>query len=129
MTKKYRVIFQGLGEDRERFKSRMARLGVRPDSVDLMIEKAPVIMKQGLSFELSMRYANAVRKAGGIAEVLECTDLERTEDPAVSIASFTDFVMCPQCGLKQHKARHCVKCGFRLAKAEHRLESKNAAGY
>ncbi len=128
MTKKYRVIFHGLAGDKEDFKSRMINLGASPEIVDQMIQKAPVILKQDLSFEFSTRYADAVRKAGGMAEVQEHGYFEESMNQAISIASFRDFTMCPECGLKQQKRQTCIRCGCRLVKTEKGLESKNVAG-
>jgi hypothetical protein len=128
MTKKYRVLFYGLSGDEEDFRSCMAHLGAPPEAVDKMITKAPVILKEGLTSAFSARYADAVRKAGGMVEVQEHGYLEESMNHTISIASFKDFTMCPECGLKQQKRETCVKCGFRLVNMEKGLEPKNVAG-
>jgi len=128
MTKKYRVLFRGLSGNKEDFKSRMSHMGASPEAVDDLIRKAPVILKQDLTLEFSTRYADAVRKAGGKAEVQEHGYFEESMNHTISIASFKDFTMCPECGLKQQKGETCVKCGFRLVKMADGLEPKNVAG-
>ncbi|MBW1900446.1 MAG: hypothetical protein JRJ20_02305 [Deltaproteobacteria bacterium] len=128
MTKKYRVLFYGLSGDEEGFRSCMGHLGALPEAVDKMITKAPVILKEGLTLAFSTRYADAVRKAGGMAEVQEHGYFEASMNHTISIASFKDFTMCPECGLKQQKRETCVKCGFRLVNMENGLEPKNVAG-
>ena len=106
----------------------MISLGAPPEVVDKMIGKAPVILKEGLTLEFSMRYANAVQMAGGIAEVQEYGHFEEPMNQPISIASFKDFTMCPECGFKQQKRETCVKCGFRLVKMKNGLEPRNVAG-
>ena len=125
MVKKYRVVFHGLSDNKEQFKSRMVLLGAPPEVVDKMIRKGTVILKQDLTLEYSTRYAEAVRKAGGIVEIQEHGCFEDVQ-PMNSIASFKDFTMCPECGLKQPKRERCVKCGFKLVKIEIGREPINA---
>lgn len=80
MIKKYRVLFLGLSSNKEAFKLRMIRLGAPPETVDRMIDKAPVILKEGLSSKNSRLYADAVQKAGGIIEILEYESFEEPDD-------------------------------------------------
>lgn len=128
MKKKYRVFFYGLSGNEEDFRLCMAQLGAPPEAVDKMLTKAPVILKEGLTSAFSARYADAVRKAGGMVEVQEHGYPEESMNHTISIASFKDFTMCPECGLKQQKRETCVKCGFRLVNMENGLEPKNVAG-
>jgi len=107
----------------------MARLGASPESVDMMIRKAPVILKEGLDPAYSRRYADAVQEAGGIAEIQRYEPVEGSENHAMVIAPFEDFTMCPECGLKQQKKDICVRCGFRLAITGNGLEPRNVAGH
>lgn len=129
MTKKYRVLFNGLSGDKENFKSRMVSLGAPPEVVDKMIGKAPVILKEGLTLESSTRYAKAIRTAGGIAVVQGYGYSKKSINQPVPIASFKDFTMCPECGLKQQKGEACVKCGFRFVKMKNGMEPRNVAGH
>lgn len=129
MEKKYRVLFQGLSGDAEQFKSRMSRLGASSDIVDIMIQKAPVVLKQDLTFDFSTRYANAVRKAGGIVDVQEHGYFEESVNHSFPIASFKDFIMCPECGLKQQKKQTCARCGFGLNKMKTGPEPRHVAGH
>ena len=128
MVKKYRVLFYGLSGDEVSFKSRMVHLGAPPKVVDKMIAMAPVILKEGLTLEYSTRYANAVQKAGGMADVQEHGCFEESMNHTISIASFKDFTMCPECGLKQQRRETCAKCGFRLMDIAKGLEPRNVAG-
>lgn len=116
MVKKYRVLFQGLLEDKEAFKAQMIYLGAPPESVDKMIQEAPVILKGGLSLGAARQYADAVREAGGRVMIQEYGYSEETmrNSYVSSIASLEDFTMCPECGLKQPKGEICERCGFRL---------------
>jgi len=128
MTKKYRVLFHGLSDNEERFKSRMALLGAPPEVVDKMISMGTVVLKQDLTLEFSSRYAEAVREAGGIVEVQEHGYFEEATRPMNYIAPFKDFTMCPECGLKQQKSETCLRCGFRFVKPGNRSEQRNVSG-
>lgn len=128
MVKKYRVLFYGLSGDQVSFKSHMGRLGAPPEVVDKMIAMAPVILKEGLTLEYSARYADAVQKAGGIADIQEHGYVGESVNHTITIASFKDFTMCPECGLKQQKRKTCAKCGFKLVDITKGLEPKNVAG-
>ena len=129
MPKKYRILFLDLSINEEGFKIQMAHLGVSPETVDIIIEKAPVILKEGLDSKSSTLYADAVRNAGGIVEIQEDNPAEKVVTHAIAIAPFKDFTMCPECGLKQHKSKVCIKCGFKFRKIENGLESGNVAGH
>jgi hypothetical protein len=128
MVKKYRVLFYGLSGDEVSFKSHMRHLGASPEIVDKMIAMAPVILKEGLTLEYSARYADAVQKAGGIADIQEHGYFEESVNYTFTIASFKDFTMCPECGLKQQKRKTCAKCGFKLMDISKESEPKNVAG-
>ena len=116
MDKKYRVLFHRLMGDEETFKARMVRMGVPPETVSEMIRKAPVVLKTDLSLGDSRQYADAIQEAGGRVTIQENGHFEGSKriNHSVSIASFQDFTMCPECGFKQPKAEACVKCGLRL---------------
>ncbi len=79
MIRKYRVLFLGLSSNKEDFKLRMVRLGAPPETIDQMIERAPIILKEGLTSKNSRLYADAVQEAGGIIEVLEYESVEEPE--------------------------------------------------
>ncbi len=129
MPKKYRVVFHGISGDAADFKSRMVRRGAVPATVDAMVRKAPIILKQGISLDFASRYAEAVRKAGGRVMVQEWNGPEKSGREPISIASFKDFMMCPECGFKQQKREFCLKCGSRLVKTAQSVEPKNVAGH
>ncbi len=116
MNKKYRVLFHGLVGDEESFKARMIDLGAPPETVDRMLGKAPVILKEDLPPATARRYADAVQAAGGRVTIQECGYFVEPihNRSKVSIASFEAFTMCPECGFKQQKGKACVKCGFQF---------------
>ena len=116
MIKKYRVVFLGLRENEEDFKREMSKLGVSSETVDHIIQKAPVEMKGEMTLGGARQYAEAIQNAGGKVNIQESGSFEepdRLEKP-FEIKSFESFTMCPECGLKQLKTEACVKCGFRL---------------
>jgi len=125
MTKKYRVVFHGLISKREDFTASMESLGVTKEIVDRMIKKAPVILKCDLTLKSARQYADTMQDAGGRVTIQENGrfDEPRRFNRPISIASFRDFTMCPECGFKQPKAEFCCKCGFRLGKAQKEREN------
>ena len=124
MVKKYRILFQGLLGDKKAFKSRMISMGAPPETVDRMIQEAPIILKGDLSLGDARLYADAVQEAGGRVMIQEHGHSEEPirTDYANSIVSLKDFTMCPECGFKQPKRETCNRCGLRLASddEEHR---------
>jgi hypothetical protein len=116
MNKRYLVIFSGIHETMDLFRTRMSGLGVSPAIAEEMIRKAPVILKAGMTHERAKKYADAVRKAGGSVEIREYGLIEdqRKDAGPFPIEPLENFTRCPQCGHKQHKKKVCVKCGFRL---------------
>ena len=129
MTPAYQILFLGMSVSKEDFKVQMAHLGVSSETVDIIIEKTPVILKEGLDSKNSILYADAVRNAGGIVEIQESDTAEKVATHSITIAPFKNFTMCPECGLKQQKRDVCIKCGFRFRKIENGLESENVAGH
>jgi len=120
MSKTSRVVFHGLIEEKESFKKRMFALGVPPEMVEIILSKAPVILKSGMSAEEARRYAHAVQEAGGKVTIQEYEGFEesRQESLPVSIPTFGDFTMCPECGLKQPRGETCERCGYAFIKKE-----------
>ncbi|MCP4683657.1 MAG: hypothetical protein GY864_15105 [Desulfobacterales bacterium] len=118
MSKKYKVLLQGIFKNKETFRVQMVRLGVAPEIIDKMVEKPPVILKGDLTMEAARRYADAVQEAGGSVAIQEDGRFQESRhiNHSVSVASLEDFTMCPECGFKQQKGEVCVKCGFRLKK-------------
>ena len=118
MGKRYRVVFLGLFKAEDYFKDGMSRLGVSPATVERIIEKAPVILKEDMPIGIARRYADAVMQAGGNVNIQEHgfveDDLEK-KTGSLKIEPLESFTMCPQCGHKQLKAEQCVKCGFILS--------------
>lgn len=119
MDKKYRVVFLDLVESREDFEKSLSTLGVTAATVAQILEKAPVILKAGMSLGQARQYAEVVQEAGGRVNIQEDGIFERPRqmNKAVGIEPFENFTMCPECGFKQRKIESCIKCGFSL-KAE-----------
>jgi hypothetical protein len=116
VVKKYRVLFHGVIQDDEAFKTRMKCMGVPSETLERMMRNAPVILKGGLTLGAARNYADAVQEAGGRVTIQEYgffKESARTSS-SQSIASLEDFTMCLQCGLKQPKGKSCIRCGFGL---------------
>ena len=131
MSKKFRVLFSGLTVTQEAFKNEMTRLGAPPDKVDIMLERAPIVLKDGMTGDEAERYADAVQKAGGRVTVQEYDDADTTNaaQKPLFIAPFEDFTMCPECGLEQIKGERCIRCGFQFREEEQVKEKEDAPGY
>lgn len=118
MARKYRVVFLGLRKGSADFKAGMSGFGVPPDTVEEMLAKAPVILKEDLPLRIARQYADAVQDAGGRVNIEEHGSTERPEPMRrIAIKPLDTFMMCPECGYKQLKSEACVKCGFQLGKA------------
>jgi ribosomal protein L32 len=123
--KKYRVVFMRIVVSEREFKERMSHLGVSMSASEMIIEKAPVILKEGMTLRSARRYADAIQRAGGLVKLREQGFFKASEkfhDP-LQIEPLESFTMCPQCGYKQLKAEICVKCGFYISGGETRRES------
>ena len=94
----------------------MLKLGVTSTSVNQVLEKAPVVLKSGLSLGDSRAYAEAVQNAGGRVAIREQASHEEAEpaERELNIKSFESFARCPVCGQKQLRSEDCVKCGHAL---------------
>lgn len=115
MSKIYKVILLGLLEKRESFKKNMSMLGVYPEVMEEIINKVPVILKEGKSFEYLKRYAKAISDAGGRVDI-RSYEIENSDDDIINIEPLKNFTVCPQCGYKQLKKNACEKCGYLLIK-------------
>ena len=116
MAKQYRVVFLGFKNDAESFRSNMAKLGVSYNTLDRYIRKAPVVLKRDLNLADARIYADAIINAGGlvtIQETGELPDVPSTADRRMSTPN-PDFLICPNCGLKQKTENFCIRCGFDL---------------
>ena len=114
MSKTYLVLFQGLTEQEDTFKNRVRILGVSAETAETILRKAPVILKSGMRAEKVKKYATAFREAGAkvtIMQEIEDSEESSMENPSISIPTFSDFTMCPECGMKQPKKRSCERCG------------------
>jgi hypothetical protein len=117
MNKMYRVVFTGLLRTEEYFKSRISMLGVSPEDAKIILEKAPVVLKESESLEFIKRYAGAIIVAGGKVDIISCDseDSRITGSGGVAaIPGMSSFTQCPQCGHRQPKKELCVRCGFIL---------------
>jgi hypothetical protein len=114
--KKYRILFLGLVHDLETFKGRMSELGVRPETAEQIVHKAPVVLKAGMTLDHARRYAKAVQSAGAKVNIQQEADSDK---PPVNrlfhIKPLEYFTMCTQCGHKQPRSERCVRCGHTLS--------------
>ena len=114
MNKVYRVVFTGLLQTEEYFKSRISMLGVSPENANKILEKAPVVLKEAESFEYIQRYARAIEKAGGNVNIRSCDSECSIKTESKVIPGMSSFTQCPRCGHRQPKKELCVRCGFLL---------------
>ncbi len=127
--KKYQIVFVGLSGDADDFVENMVRMGAPAETVKKMIQKAPVILKKDTSWAFSTRYSDAIHKAGGMTDIQETGYFKEAIHPPISIVSFKEFLLCPQCGFKQQKVLNCARCGSRILKSVNEPEQKNVAGH
>ena len=114
MSKTYLVLFQRLTEQKDYFKNRVLSLGVSSETAETILRKAPVILKSGMSAEKAKKYATAFQKTGARVTIMpEIKDTEEANigSPSISIPTFGDFTMCPECGMKQPRGKSCERCG------------------
>lgn len=113
MDKKYRVLFLGLIGNEEDFRERMSKFGVSSPAVEQILQKAPVVLKGGMTLGDARHYADAIQYAGGRVNIKEHGVFEEPKriNRSFEIKPFENFIMCPQCGYKQLKEEVCVKCG------------------
>lgn len=114
--KKYRVLFKGLNQGEERFKRRMSRFGVPSDTIEVLLRKAPIVIKSDVTLKQARQYADAIQEAGGMVTIQEHGFFEESGhanrlDP---IAHFREFTMCPECGFKQPRSEACARCGSKF---------------
>ena len=112
MNKVYRVIFTGLLQTEEFFKKRISMLGVSPEDAARMVEKAPVVLKEGSSLDYIKRYAGAIIAAGGNVDIQSFESEIPIKTGPNEIPGMSSFTQCPRCGHRQPKKALCVRCGF-----------------
>lgn len=115
MSKIYKVILLGLLEKKEFFKKNMSILGVSPEVMEEIINKVPVILKEGTSLEYLTRYTKAISDAGGRVDI-RSYKIGNSDEDIINIEPLENFTLCPQCGYKQLKKNACEKCGYSLIK-------------
>lgn len=116
MNKSYRVVFLGLSQKEEYFKSQVSLLGVSPETVDAMIKKAPVVLKESKSLEYAKKYAAAVTRAGGKTSISLFNAIDKEHADCINIPAMSSFTQCPQCGHRQSKKELCERCSFAFKK-------------
>jgi hypothetical protein len=116
MEKSYRVIFEELLQNRDDFERNIAGSGLNHEQIELIFEKAPVVLKAGLSLKEARKYAEAFQTAGAKIQIQENGVLDaeavRKQRVGFEIKPLQDFALCSQCGHKQLKARTCQRCGY-----------------
>ncbi len=112
MNKVYRVVFTGLQQTEEYFKSRISMLGVSPDHADKILKKAPVVLKEDKSLEYIRKYAKAITGAGGNVSIRSFIYSKPEEKNTFTIPGMSAFTQCSRCGHRQPKKVRCVRCGL-----------------
>lgn len=120
MDKQYRIVFLGLLRGQEEFAQGMARLGLGLSIAEEMIQKAPVVLKGGMTLKEARAYADAVQEAGGRVNIQEHGFFEEPRQlrKDLEIKPLENFTACPECGYKQLKRDACTKCGFVFQKGK-----------
>jgi len=115
VEKSYRVIFEELRNGRGDFERHILSWGLNHEQIESILEKAPVVLKDGLSLKEARKYAEAFQEAGAKIQIQENGVLEAEaadkQRVGFEIRPLQDFALCPQCGHKQLKARICERCG------------------
>jgi hypothetical protein len=115
VEKSYRIIFLELLSSRGDFERDILSCGLTSEQIDLILDKAPVVLKADLALKDARKYAEAFQIAGAKVHIQENGFLEQEptekQRPVFEIRPLQDFTMCPQCGHKQLKAKVCQRCG------------------
>ena len=119
MTKTYRVIFDGLNVPRSDFCLVMDKLGRNKDEINYLDQSTPVVIKNGISLKDARHYADVIMAAGGRISIIEDWEINtkhsvNTRNFKIS-SSFSDFVICPECGFKQYKNTLCIRCDYKFS--------------
>lgn len=115
MNKKYRVVFLGLIKSRDEFILYLSRFGIKTHIADMIINKAPVTLKENLRLGLARRYVDVFQNAGGRVSIQPHGFFKEELDPRhVNIEPMENFTVCPQCGFKQLRVDECKRCGLVL---------------
>ena len=126
MNKSYRVVFTGLHQTEEYFKSRIFTLGVSPESAVEILKKAPVTLKETESLEYVKKYARAITLAGGNVDIISNDSSSSINSKNMAIPGLSSFTQCPQCGHRQPKKMLCERCSL---KGLQNLSEVRFAGY
>lgn len=93
----------------------MKTLGIDRATIEYMLLKAPIILKDGLDIKHARLYAEKIQWAGGRVKMKESGFFESNNaSPEPYVKGFGDFTICPQCGYKQDRHERCIRCGFLL---------------
>ena len=119
MTKAYSVVFDGLNVPKSDFYMIMGNLGVDKDEINYLNQPTPVVVKDGISLKEARYYADIIMAAGGRVSIIEAWEIkekhsEDNHSPVIP-SSFSDFVICPECGFKQYKNILCIRCGYNFS--------------
>ena len=116
MTKAYSVVFDGLNVSKSDFYVAIDKLGVNKNEINYLNQPIPVVVKDGISLKEARRYADVIMAAGGRVSIIEAWEIKAKhsgDNRGLAISSsFSDFVVCPECGFKQYKNTLCVRCGY-----------------
>ena len=114
MNKKYRVVFLGLIKSRDEFSLFLSKFGINTQLAEMIVDKAPVTLKENLHLGSARRYADVFQSAGGKVSI-QAHGLfadETLNSRSLNIEPLGNFTMCPRCGYKQLKVDVCERCGL-----------------
>ena len=116
MDKKYRIIFLGLTKNKNEFSLFLSKFGIDSRLSEMIVDKAPVTLKENLHLGTARRYADIFQSAGGKVSIQAhgLFEKRRSNSSSINIEPLENFTMCPQCGFKQLKVDICARCGLIL---------------
>ena len=104
---KYEVVTKGIieGEKVAEVRAKLRKLiKNKQANVDLIIDKAELVVKRDLDLETAKKYREGFYRAGVICE------LRRQDEESL------EAMVCPNCGFRQPKADTCIRCGIMVDK-------------
>jgi len=112
-------MFDGLNVPKSDFCLIMNKLGVNENEINYLDQPVPIAIKDGVSLKEARHYADVIIAAGGRVSIIEAWKIKTkhsVNNHNLTIpSSFSDFVICPECGFKQHKNTLCIRCDYKFS--------------